>query len=347
MKSKISRNLRSITESVGDAIIPKKYRKEITIYFQKCGIDKVPYFSFGITVYIIFFLSVAVDFFLLNLSIFSNFPIFLNIIFSLIFVPVFFVAFLFFVSIVYKTSLDAKISYKVQKMEEVFPEFLSELSLNLKAGQSLEEALENSLEKEFGYLKYEIETVCKKTSLGADVETALKEFTNNFDSDMIEESFNLIILSWKKGAKTPPLIDRIVSNIRETRFLRQKVIASVGSYRIFIAIVTILIAPAMFAMAFYLIGLIRSIINKILESSSSLSLPFVLNVIRVNDSHFMLFSQLSVAAMAVSCAFIISVVKGGTLREGYKEMFLYLVSSLVSFRIFLLLFGVFFSFFKI
>ena len=219
--------------------------------------------------------------------------------------------------------------------------------MNLKAGQNFEEALENSLEKEFGCLKDEIEQICKKIRLGTEVETAVNEFTRSYNSSIIEEAFNLIVLSWKKGARTPTLIDRIVDNIEEIRFLRKKVVASVGSYRIFLSVVTLIIAPAMFAMSFYLIRLIRGIINKVIESGGNQTVFFKINAIRVNEIHFIWFAYIALVLISLFCAAIISTIKSGTLKEGFMYLIYYPVISLISFRIFIFLFSIFFSYFKI
>ena len=278
---------------------------------------------------------------------FSNASIILYLVMSILFIPVFFLGILYVGIKLFFFFLSVKIYHKVRKMEEYFPEFLSELSLNLKAGQSLEVGLENSIEKEFGPLKEEMKRIVKKVNLGVDVEVALKEFTDGFDSDMMEEAFDLIVLSWKKGAKTPPLIDRLVDNINETIFLRKKIIASVSSYRIFLTVVTVVVAPALFAMSYYIIDLARSIIDKILESSSDSSSPLKINPIRVNDTHFLWFSALALIIISVCCAIIISLIQSGSLKQGYKQLIVYPVGAMISFRIFLYLFSVFFSLFKL
>ncbi len=338
---------RLFTEFVGDSIIPKKYRKSVSHHFQKAGINIVPYFKFGIGVYLLVISSALINILFLNLAYFSNVTWILKLVISVILLPAMFTVLLFFVVHFCILYLNIRVYYKVQKMEDVFPEFLSELSLNLKSGESLEAALENSLEKEFGPLKDEIERVSKKIKLGADVEVALKEFTSSYNSDMIEECFNLIVLSWKKGTNTPPLIDRLVDNIEENRFLKKKIIASFGSYRIFLSIVTVVIAPAMFAMAFYLIDLVRTIINRILESTVGFRTPFTLNPIRLNDTHYIWFSVMALTLISLSTAIIISIIRTGTVKLGYKNMILYPITSLISFRIFMFLFSIFFSLFRV
>jgi archaellum biogenesis protein FlaJ (TadC family) len=334
-------------ETVGDSIIPKRFRKNILNYLERASIEDVPYFSFGIATSIIFILAVILDIFLMGTEAFANANIIVMIIVSVIIIPIIFFIFSLVATLAYRLYLEIKIYYKTKRMEEAFPEFLSELALNLKSGQGLEESLENSLEKEFGYLTGEIERVCKKVRLGIDIEVAIKEFTDSFDSEIIEETFDLIVTSWKKGAGTSQLVDRIYENLEVIRYLKRKVIASVTGYRIFLSIVTIVIAPIMFALAYYLIDLIRSITNQMTGYSTSAVFPIAINAVRINDQHFILFSTIAVIIVSVCTAMIISIIKTGTIKEGYKQMVLFAVAAFLSYRLSLIVFRIFFGMFNV
>lgn len=337
----------TFTETIGDAIIPKKQRKNLIHYLERASISEIPYHSYGVAVYCLIVLAIGLDLLFLTSRFASNFTLVASILISLILIPLIFIILLSITVFIYKLYLDAKIFYKTRQMEEVFPEFLSELSLNLKAGQSLEEALENSTEKEFGYLTEEIARVCKKIRLGREVEEAIKEFTDSFDSDVIEETFDLIITSWKKGAQTAQLVSRVYDNLQVTRYLKKKVVASVASYRIFLGAVTIIIAPAMFALSYHLINLIKTVLNKVAEVSTNVVLPIALNEVRLNNEHFIWFSALALLITAITTAMIVSIIKNGNIKEGYKQMILYAAATLLSYRVFMTLFAYFFKMFNV
>jgi Flp pilus assembly protein TadB len=334
-------------ESLGDRVIPRKRRRTVINYLERASINQVPYFAYGLATCIIFIISFILNIMILRTSYFSNANfVILAILSIIIIIPLFLLLTMFSISL-YILYLETKINYKIRKMEEVFPEFLSELSLNLKSGQSLEEALSNSVEEEYGYLAEEIERICKKVRLGVEIEVAVKEFTHSFDSEVMEETFDLIITGWKKGTATSQLIDRIVENLEVIRFLKRKVIASVTSYRMFLSIVTIFIAPAMFAISFYLINLIRTMTGKISLMSSNVSLPITVTAVRINTDHFQLFSILALIAMSGCTAMIISIIKTGTIKEGYKQMLFFGVASFISYKIAMVVFSYFFAMFNI
>ncbi len=339
----------SLIETLGDAIIPHKYRQSILNYLERASISEVPYYSFGIAAIVVLFIALVLDIIILSTNIFANAGIIIMVLVSVVFlIPVLFIILMIITTFLFRLYLDAKIYYKVRKMEEAFPEFLSELSLNLRAGQTLEEALQNSTEQEFGYLSDEIGRVCRKVELGKGIEIAIKEFTNNFDSDVIEESFDLIIMSWKTGAKTAQLVTRIYDNLQVMRYLRKKVIASVTSYRIFLGAVTVVIAPALFALAYHIIDLIRKVLGQVSEvSTGSSMIPFAINAVRINDQHFILFSYLALIIIAVATAMIISIIKTGTIKEGYKQLIFYAVATALSYRLFMFIFAQFFALFNV
>jgi len=339
--------IRTWVESLGDGVIPKKYRKDVMKSLERASIEEVPYFSYGIMALILFVLAIGIDIFLMTTKIFANANIIIMILASIVMIPIIFIVLLLIATLLYKLYLEAKIYHKVRKMEEAFPEFLSEFALNLKSGQNLDEALENSTEKEFGYLTQEIQRVCKKIRLGMGVETAIKEFTDSFDSDVINETFDLIVTSWKKGTSTSQLVDRVYENLKVIRYLKEKVVASVTSYRIFLSVVTIIIAPAMFALSYYLIDLVRSITGKITDVSTSVVLPIPINAVRVNDAHFLLFSTLALLLISICTAMIISIIKTGSVKDGYKQVIFFAGGSVIAHQGFLFLFKYFFSIFKV
>jgi pilus assembly protein TadC len=337
----------NFTESIGDSLIPKGLRHYIANYLSRAGISQVPYFQFGIFFYIGIIISLLIISFLFNLHIFSNINFELRIVIFLFILPFILSTVLSIFIIIFKLILDAKIFHKVKQMEAHFPEFLAEVSLNLKAGLTLENAIEDSVELEFGCLREEIHNISRRVKLGVELDVAIKEFCEMYDSDIISESFDLILHSWNKGAKTPLMMDRIIQNIKEVRHLKQKVVASVESYRIFLLTVTLFITPAMFALSYHLINLVRSILDRISLSTSHATLPITINPVAVNDMHYITFSVLAVGLIAGSCAVIISIIRTGDVKDSYRSIFTYVFSSIISYNVFLFLFSLFFSWFRV
>jgi len=339
--------IRAFTRLLGDAIIPERYRKSIIEYLERASIEGVPYFLYGLAVYVIVLLALILDIVFLRTGFFSNTNFLIKLFLSMIIIPLLSIVISFIIIVIYKLYLDAKIYHKVGKMEDALPEFLSALSLNLKAGQSLPNAMQNSTDKEYGYLSDEIEKVVRKIRLGGDVDQAVRSFTEKYNSAILEETFELLVTSWRRGARTAQLVDKIFENLEVLRFLKNKIIASVTTYRIFLSFLALFIAPALFALSFQLINLLRSITSQVLEVSRDVTIPITINAIRVNDAHFIWFSSIALIIVASSVAIITSIVRTGSAKEGYKTVILYSAGTLISYQIFSFIFAKFFSLFNI
>jgi pilus assembly protein TadC len=344
----IKRNFIEATENVGDAVIPKKARTNIQNYLRRADICKVPYFKYGLTAYGLIILS----FILTGVFIFSS-PFFLDIflwqklIVLVVFSLIFFIL-LFAISIfIYRVYIELLIQIKVNKMEYMFPEFLSALALNLRTGGTLDSALENSTDKEFGSLSEEIKLVVRRIKLGGGVEEAISEFRSKYKSELISDTFELILLSWRKGGDTASLVERIYDNTKSARFLNNKIIASVTNYKIFLTVLALGITPAMFALTYHLIDLIKRISLELSNVPNNVAMPFSINAIRMQESGFIWFSVLSVMLISICISIIISIVKSGDMKSVHKQLILYAALSVISYQFFMWVFSIFFSLFLI
>jgi Flp pilus assembly protein TadB len=348
LKTGMGRNFVESTESIGDSIIPKKYRTNVQNYLRRADIAQVPYFTFGLFVYLFIILAfVCSGVFVFASGLFLNNAVGINALITLVLSVFLFI--LFFITSIfgYKFYVDVLIEIKTNKMEQIFPEFLSALALNLRTGGTLDNALENSTDKEFGVLSDEIKLIVRRIKLGGGVEEAILEFKAKYKSELIGDTFQLILLSWKKGGDTAKLVERVYENTKSSRFLNSKIIASVTNYRIFLTVLAIGITPVMFALTYHLIDLIRKITLELSSVPADSALPFSINAIRMNETGFIWFSVLSVIIISVCIAIIISIVKNGDARSAYKQIFFYAAASLLSYQCFMWVFQVFFSLFLI
>jgi archaellum biogenesis protein FlaJ (TadC family) len=346
--NRLFRHFRSSTVTIGDAIIPKKIRTSVQNYLRRADVQTVNYFAYGLAVYILIILS----FILVGTLLFVS-PFFINIstgirFFLIIpFVPIIFIVLFSLTLFFYKVYIDLRIRIKINQMEDKFPEFLSVLALNLRTGSTFDVALENSTDKEFGVLSEEIKLVVRRTKLGGGVEEAINEFRLKYKSDLINDTFQLLLLSWKKGGNTAALADRLYDNMKSDKFLNEKIVASVTNYKIFLNVLALGITPAMFALTYHLIELIKRITGELANVPNSTAMPFTINAIRINESHFVIFSVLAVLLVSVCIGIIINVVKTGSAKNAYKQLVIYAVLSYISYQIFMQIFSIFFSLFAV
>ena len=76
---------------------------------------------------------------------------------------------------------------------ELLTRLMKLTSANISAGMPIDQALWFAVRPKFGVLAKEIEEVAKSTIAGADLQTALIDFTKKYNSKILKRSINLII----------------------------------------------------------------------------------------------------------------------------------------------------------
>lgn len=324
----------------GKAFVPKKIRPGLRRYLLKAGITKEPYTFFGIMFYICFGLSL-----LLYLTfIFPNLDVIVDKLLptasdslvagasglvAFIFFLLTTLAFIFVVVVVIYFSLDLIIYNRTKRLEEILPYFFDVLSANLKGGLSFDKALWMSIKPQFGILSNEIAIAAKKVMTGHDIDEALMEFAEKYDSPMLKRSLDLVIGQIQEGGKVAEIIDKVTQNLKSTKELKEEMTASVLSYVIFISIIVMFIAPALFALSKNLFEVIKTVINVLASSidSSTTSLGFDISEITIDKKIFDYFSQVALGIIALFASMIVSIIEKGSIKSGVKYIPMYVITS--------------------
>lgn len=236
---------------------------------------------------------------------------------------------------VYLFYLDMKIFQRTKAVEGVFPDFLQLTSANISAGMPVDKALWYAVRPGFGVLAKEIETVAKNTMAGEDLSVALTTFAKKYDSKIIQRSISLLLEGMAAGGEMADLLNKISLNIEEEKILQKEMAASVTTYVIFITFATIVAAPVLFALANQLLTVIKEITSKLgptmQNSSSFFSIGFSGDSIKGSD--FTIFAYLMLIISAISSACIVSVIKKGRVKDGLKNIPIYVIVSVVLFAL--------------
>lgn len=338
-------NLRIIfLEEFGRAFIPKKVRPNIRRYLLKSGIEEVPYKFFGA----LFYLSLVTTYFIYILKTYpwlqNNFGSF-GFIFMTFFIWILIqLSIISGIVLVIYQYLEFRIFNRTKKMEEVLPEFLRYVSQNLKGGMSFDKALWSAIRPRYGILADEVSLVAKRVMSGYDVEEALNEFTDKYNSPMLKRSFNLITEGMKGGAEIAELIDRIEENLRETQILKQELSATNTTYVIFMSIIVMFIAPALFGLSFNLLLVLRSIAGTLGGTAGAVSgLPISVTDIAINPQGFKTFSLAALIVISVFASMIISIIRKGNIKQGIKYIPIFTAVSVIMYILFRSILGGLFS----
>jgi pilus assembly protein TadC len=328
-------------EEFGKAFVPKKINPVLRAYMRKAGFDEVPYKLFGGMFYISAFLTtlifIAFIFPYLNQNQFSVFLIsifaFLGwFLIQLAIVALFFTFTYFF--------LDLKIYRRTKKMEEQFPDFLQVLSSNLKGGMTFEKALWSSIKPRFDVLAVEMAKTSKQVMTGYDIGQALIDLSERYDSLMLRRTVDLMVSEVESGGNVAKLLDRIVDKLKETKELKDQMVADAIAYVIFISVIVIFISPLLFALSFNLLKVLINFTEKLSSSTASVSsLPFSFGKVNVKVSDFRIFSLMALTTIAFFSSLIVSIVEKGDMKGGLKYIPIYLIGSLGFYLLFMRIFS--------
>jgi len=332
-------------EEFGKAFVFKKIRPKIRSFFMKSGYDDVPYEMFGW----LFYLSLIVTGFIYILFIYpkissvvsdgSHINVLLITFISWVIVQV--VILVTIIAYLY-LSFNITIYKRTKDIEKILPDYLQLVSSNLRGGLSFEKALWAAIRPEFGVIAKEITMVYKKVMTGNDLTEALREMTDKYESPLLKRSFDLIIGEVESGGEIAMIVDKVIENIRKTKALKEEMNASTLTYMIFIGAIVIIVAPALFALSYYLLNIMSNFSSQ-LGNLNSANMPITFSADSIKSADFKIFSIFAILVSSFFSALIVSLIEKGDVKGGIKYIPAFMVSSVITYQICLLIFGHFFG----
>jgi pilus assembly protein TadC len=328
---------------LGDMLTPSRYESKIRLYLVQCGYSSVPFELFGKSFMLsVVFTLIVYAFFVLPILA-KNFMAILLIIMAVISWIAMQAAFTIFAAMSLYVYFELLKFKRTAGIEEVLPDFLEEVSVNLRAGMSFDKALWNSVHEEYGILEKEIEIVAKKVMSGEDTEQALLEFAAKYNSPLLRESMDLIIIGLKSGGEISDLIDRVVENVKQSSYLKRELIANITSYIIFISIIAVVISPALFALSYNLMMIMQGLGEKLASSGSSSMISFTFGADTIDPADFIAFSRWCIVIISVASSMIIADLREGDIKGGVKYIFIFIIVSFMVYELTLNVFNAIFG----
>ena len=227
--------------------------------------------------------------------------------------------------------LEMRIYNRRKELEDVLPDFLQLTSANISAGMPIDRALWLAIRPSFGVLAKEIEDVAKATISGEDLQTSLQKLVHRYDSVLLKRSVSIILEGLESGGELADLLNKISLNIQEIKIMKKEMAANVTTYAIFISFASVAVAPILFALATQLIEVIISITGNMDLSSSTLALGGEISPDLTQN--FLIYSYLMLAITAGMSAAIISAIRYGNVRDGIRNIPIYIVISFAIFSV--------------
>jgi Flp pilus assembly protein TadB len=226
------------------------------------------------------------------------------------------------------------LSYKRKVgIEEVFSDYLLLVSTNIRAGMPIDKALWYAVRPRFGVLANEIETVAKETMSGEELETALRKFSNKYESSVIKNTVNLLTEGMNSGGELAGLLSKVSQNIQDNKLIQQEMAAGISAYAIFIGAAALVMAPLLFALSSQLLMVVSAITSGIDLPENTGSGMFTMNFgdVGVSQKDFLIFACTNLFLTSLISAMIVSIIRKGDIKAGIKYVPIFIAVSLLIF----------------
>ena len=208
--------------------------------------------------------------------------------------------------------------HEIKQMEAVFPDFISLMSSNLRAGMTIDQALILSARKEFAPLDKEILQVGKDILTAREICVALYDMGERIGSDEIRKTIQLLISGIRSGGNLSVLLEQTANNVRERVFVKKRAASNVLMYVIFIFFAVAVGAPLLFSLSSVLVQIMATIFEDVPTSDVNLNLPLTIGSINVSLNFVIYFSAAFIVVSAILASLILGLVSKGDEKEGLK-----------------------------
>ncbi|MFH8107946.1 MAG: type II secretion system F family protein [Candidatus Aenigmatarchaeota archaeon] len=160
-----------------------------------------------------------------------------------------------FISIFLALGVPFYIKYtttaKIREIEEMFPNFLRDVTANIGTGMTLPQAIRAVKENDYKSLSKYVKEISAKLDWGIDFEKVLNDFAEKSRSSIIKRSVKVIIETHRSGGKVSGVLDAISESQQMIERIRKERQASVYSqilngYVIYFVFIGVMIALSRF-----------------------------------------------------------------------------------------------------
>ena len=208
---------------------------------------------------------------------------------------------------------------KAKFIEDVLPDALQLMSSNLRAGLTVERALILSARPEFGPLQEEINLVGKEITMSKDLGEALSGMSKRIKSDKLEKTMLLIASGLKAGGELASLLDQTANNLRQQKFVDDKVRSNVMMYVIFIFAAIGFGAPLLFGLSSFLVEVLTKSIGELeMPKTAAVNIPISLGKVAVEPRFILIFAVVSMITSSIMGSLVLGLIAKGKEKEGVK-----------------------------
>ena len=217
---------------------------------------------------------------------------------------------------------------RIKRIEDVFPDFLSLVASNLRAGMTVDHAMLLSARPEFDPLDKEILQTGKDISTGKPVGIALKKLGSRIGSEKINKTLLIILSGIRAGGDLAILLEETSRNMRQREFIEKKAASQVLMYVIFIFLAVSIFAPGLFSLSGVLVDTMTDLMAGMDMQDMPSGAPISFSSISISADFIFYFSLFFIIVMDVMASLVLGLVSKGDEKEGLRYLPIMLILSL-------------------
>lgn len=231
--------------------------------------------------------------------------------------------------ITYFIRIESKYRKNEAIIEKDLPEFIDALISNLKGGIPLEKALIKSVRKEQTVLLKEITLINQKIFMGKTALEAIQEFRQRYDSGILGRTIFLIEEGIKSGGNLASPLEKISHNLKQIYSLNEEIKGNASGFALIIRIISIVIAPLLFALAITLLTFIGNLFVLLDDSGTDvLGGSFGDGLSTQYSNYLIIFSYSMIGLITTFSSLITSQLKGERIFVAFKYLPIYVGISM-------------------
>lgn len=189
---------------------------------------------------------------------------------------------------------------RAAELEQVLPDALRHMASTLRAGISIDGAMEGIVKSKYGALSREFERAVAEVRRGRSLDSALLAISRRSNSPIYERGFHLIAEGIERGAAIAEVLDAVSSDVREVHAIQRERRATTMQQVLFLMVTALFAAP-------FIIGLTVAIGGGFAGAgATAAALPSQIGAIAAGY----------IAIQAVICALAVGIIRYGQMRKG-------------------------------
>lgn len=228
---------------------------------------------------------------------------------------------------------DSKFKKSEIEIEADLPEFIDNLVSNLKGGISLEKALIKSVRKGQNALIREVTLINEKIMMGKSAVEALRDFRLRFESPIINRTIFLIEEGVKGGGNLSAPLEKISENLKTIYNLDEEMKGNTGGFSVVIRVITLVIAPLLFALAITLLTFIGNLFAMISKNDQG-GFSLISGIAPEYAQYLIFFSYSMIIMITFFSSLITSQLKNEKIYTALKYLPIYIFIAIMLFNFF-------------